>query len=687
MILAVGATSPFVEDLAITVGVAALTSVACRRFGLPSVLGYLLAGLLVGPYLPLPLFADPARTAALSEFGVVLVMFGIGLHFSPRDLTEAIGKAGLVGIVQVSAMLWFGFLLGRAFGWGVLPSVFLGSAVAISSTMVVAKAIDEYGLPTATRELVFGVLVLQDLVAVVLIAALTTVASGAGLEPRELALTTGGLLGFLAVLVIVGQIVVPRALRMVGAMQHAETLIIAAVGLCFAVALLAAKAGYSVALGAFVAGSLTASSGLAPRIEPLVSPIRDLFAAVFFVSVGMMVDPVLVLDIWPLALAVAALVIIGQLVVVSTAAFVAGQGLRRGIQAGLTLGQVGEFSFILTQLAYTSGVADGSIVSIAVVAAIITATTTPLAVRHSDRIAAWIDRKLPHRFHTVAALYQSWIAALVTARKQRRIVGIRRFVRLAIIDAIALVGLVALTRFARGWVIRAGDRIGLGEDTAVIGLGVVVAVISVPFVVGLVRCGRAIGTTLARAALPQQTSGTDLAFAPRRVLVVVIQLATLMVIGLPVLAITGPMLPTWIGAPVLTGFLGFVAVSFWQRANDLDGHVRAGAQAVAELLRRTAGEPESFDAEHIERVLPGLGEIASVRLPAAAPVCGKTLAQIDLRGATGATVIAIDRAGESRAVPSGREPLQPDDVLALVGTPDAITRARAVLLGDAPVAG
>jgi len=683
VIVAAGAMSPFVEDLAVTLGVAAVTSVVFRRLGQPAVLGYLLAGLIIGPYLPLPLFADPARVSALSDFGVVLVMFGIGLHFSPRDLTVAIPKAGLVGLVQVSAMLWIGFVLGRAFGMAVLPSIFLGSAVAISSTMVVARAIEDYPLPDATRELVFGVLVIQDLVAVVMIAALTTVASGAGLEATELAITTGKLLGFLALLVVVGQLVVPRALQMVAAMGHGETLLIASAGLCFGMSLLAAKAGYSVALGAFVAGSLAASSGLSGRIEPLLAPVRDLFAAVFFVSVGMMVDPKVVLEIWYLAVTVAIVVILGQLSIVSVAAFVGGHGLRRALQAGLALGQVGEFSFILAQLGVHSGVADPQLVPLVVVAAVITATTTPLAVRHADRIAAWIDRRLPHRVHTVAALYESWMASLLEARSKRRIVGIRRFVRLALIDAVALIGVVVGSAVSEQHVIDIGAGMGVGEDLAKLALGVVTAVAAAPFFVGLVRCARAIGGTLARAALPRASSGTDLAFAPRRVLIVVLQLAAVIVIGLPVLVITQPMLPAWFGLPAVLVVFGVVAITFWRRADELDGHVRAGAEAVAELLRQTAGAPERFEAEHIERALPGLGDITSVPLSAESPACGRTLAELDLRGKTGATVLAIDREGESRAVPSGTEPLRAGDVLALVGTAKAIALARATLTGHA----
>ncbi len=679
------ATPDFIEDLALALGVAAVTSVLCRRLRQPAVLGYLLAGLIVGPYLSLPLFADPLRIHALSEFGVVLVMFGIGLHFGPRELARAIPKAGLVGLAQVSAMLWIGFVLGRAFGWSTVASIFLGATVAISSTMVVAKATDEHPLGAEVRELVFGVLVIQDLVAVVLIAALTTVASGAGLEAGELLATTGRLLGFLALLVIGGLFVVPRGVRLVARMGHPETLLVAAVGLCFLLSLMAARAGYSVALGAFVAGSLVAESGEGSTVERLVTPLRDIFAAVFFVSIGMMVDPQLALQAWPQVLAIAAVVIGGQLLVVGMAAFLGGHGIRRSVQAGLALGQIGEFSFILAQTGAATGVIDPMLVPALVVVGIITATTTPLAIARADRIAARIDRALPSRVHTVAALYESWIESLRTARVGRRVVGVRRFARLALIDTVALAAIVIGSALARPRLGQALIDVGVGRRLADALLGIATVLVCLPFAVGLLRCVRAFGFTLARLALPESSGGrTDLAIAPRRVLVVFIQLAALMALVLPLLAVTGPFLPPGLGAPVLIAILVVVAVTFWRRADDLVGHVRAGAEVVVEMLRQSAGERESFAAQQPTRTLPGLGEITPVVLDAEVPACGRTLAELDLRGKTGATVLAIERGGEGRTVPSGNEPLRAGDVLALVGTHDAIERARALLRGDAP---
>jgi CPA2 family monovalent cation:H+ antiporter-2 len=415
----------------------------------------------------------------------------------------------------------------------------------------------------------------------------------------------------------------------------------------------------------------------------MVTPLRDMFAAVFFVSVGMMVDPRLALQAWPQVLAIVAVVIGGQLLVVGVAAFLGGHGIRRSVQAGLALGQVGEFSFILAQTGALAGVIDPTFVPAIVVVGIVTATTTPLAIARADRIAARIDHALPSRLHTVASLYQSWLESLRAARTGRRVVGVRRFARLALVDTVALAAIVIGSAFARPLLTEALTELGLGAISTSVLLGVATVIVCLPFAIGLLRCVRAIGFTLARAALPQADSGrTDLALAPRRVLVVVIQLAALMALVLPLLALTGPFLPPWLGAPVLLAILVVVAVVFWRRADDLVGHVRAGAEVVVELLRASAGQQDTFAAQHVEKTLPGLGEITPVVLPAGAPACGRTLAELDLRGKSGATVLAIERGGEARTVPSGNEPLCAGDVLALVGTHDAIERARALLRGD-----
>jgi CPA2 family monovalent cation:H+ antiporter-2 len=300
----------FLRSLTIVLSVAAVTTVVFQRLRQPVVLGYIVAGLIVGPHVPLPLVADRTVVQALSELGVILLMFSLGLEFSLRKLARVGPTAGFTAVLQSGLMTWLGFLVGRAFGWSMLESIFMGAAVAISSTTIIAKVFDEQKIAGRQRELVVGILLIEDLVAVVFLAALTAIATGAGVSAEALAATIGTLAAFLVALLVVGMLVIPRFMRMVVRLERDETTLVASVGVCFLTAWIAHTAGYSVALGAFLAGSLVAESGHAEPIEHLVRPVRDVFAAVFFVSVGLLIDPALAIANWP-AIVVLSLFLIG----------------------------------------------------------------------------------------------------------------------------------------------------------------------------------------------------------------------------------------------------------------------------------------------------------------------------------------------------------------------------------------
>ncbi|HEY7600549.1 MAG TPA: cation:proton antiporter, partial [Candidatus Limnocylindrales bacterium] len=270
----------FLKTLTLVLGVAAVTSVLFQRLRQPVVLGYLIAGLLVGPHVAFPLFADPATIQTLSELGVILLMFALGLEFRLAKLVALAPTAGLTALIQCSFMIWLGFVLGRSFGWTPLESIFTGALLAISSTTIIAKAFDEQRVTGKLREFVVGVLIVEDLIAVLLMAALTAASTGSTLSAGELGLTLARLLGFLVTLVVAGLLIVPRAVQSTLRLGRAETTLVACIGLCFGIALLAQSFGYSVALGAFIAGSLVAESGGEKQIAPLVEPVKDVFAAI-----------------------------------------------------------------------------------------------------------------------------------------------------------------------------------------------------------------------------------------------------------------------------------------------------------------------------------------------------------------------------------------------------------------------
>jgi CPA2 family monovalent cation:H+ antiporter-2 len=381
------------EALAVVLGVAAVTTVLFQRLRLPVVLGYVLAGLLVGPNLALAFVADPEVVRTLSELGVILLMVALGLDLSLRKLIAVAPTAGLTAVVEVNLMLLLGYAAARALGWSPIECLFAGGVVAISSTTIVARAFDEQGIRGPQRDLVIGILLAEDVAAVALMATLTAVASGAGLSAGQLAATVGKLAAFLVALVAIGIAIVPRLVRAVVRLDRPETTLVVSIGLCFAAALLARAAGYSTALGAFVAGVLVSESGQAHKVEPLVLPVRDVFAAVFFVSVGMELDPRVVAGHLPAVIVLTLVVLIGKVAGVAAGAFVTGNGVNRSVRAGLSLAQIGEFSFILAGLGIQFGLLEKHASGLILAGALLSITLNPLVFSGAD----WLIRRLAGR--------------------------------------------------------------------------------------------------------------------------------------------------------------------------------------------------------------------------------------------------------------------------------------------------
>jgi CPA2 family monovalent cation:H+ antiporter-2 len=678
----------FLVALTAVLGVAAVTTVVFQRLRQPVVLGYILAGLIVGPHVPVPLVANVGVVQTLSELGVIMLMFSLGLEFSVRRLVQVGPTAGITALVQCSIMLWIGFVAGRLFGWRPLESVFAGAVIAISSTTIIAKVFDDLGIRGKVRELVVGVLIVEDLIAILLMAMLTALAKGSGLSASALALTVGRLVLFLVVLVAIGMVIVPRTIRWIRRIDRPETTLVATLGICFGVALLAFEVGYSVALGAFIAGSLVAESGEEKHVEQLVQPVRDMFAAIFFVSVGMTIDPAVIgRHGWEVA-ALTGLVIVGKLGSVTFGAFLSGQGTRTSVAAGMSLAQIGEFSFIIAGLGVSLGATREFLYPIAVAVSGITTLTTPWLVRAAGPVASWVDHALPRPLQTVATLYGSWLERLRTSpSRERTAPAVRRIVRVLVVDAALIAVIVIGTSLALDPATRAALELrpGVDPDVARLGLVGVACLVSIPFSAGILRNARRLAVTLAAAALPEHVEGrADLAEAPRRALIVTLQLATVILAGVPVLAVTQPFLRGAPGVAVLGAVLAVLGFAFWRSAANLQGHVRAGAQVIVEALARQAAPgPQQPDAlAPLQDLLPGLGEPVSVRLDPASPVVGRTLAGIDLRGRTGATVLAIWRSEGAVMVPNAEEVLRAGDVLALAGAHEAVAAATELLMAS-----
>lgn len=680
----------FLLALTVVLCVAAVTTVVFQRLRQPVVLGYIIAGLIVGPHVPIPLVADSEVVRTLSEVGVILVMFSLGLEFSLRRLMEVGPTAALTAVVETSLMMWLGFNLAQMFGWSLMESLFLGAIIAISSTTIVAKAFQEQQVVGRRREIVVGILIVEDLIAILLLAALTAIASGSGLAAGQLVVTVGRLAAFLVGLLVVGLLVVPRTVRMINRLNRPETTVVACIGICFALALLANAFGYSVALGAFIAGSLVAESGETERIEQLIEPVRDIFAAIFFVSVGMLIDPALIMKHWPAILALTAVVMGGKIFGVSVGSFLTGAPLRTSIQSGMSLAQIGEFSFIIASLGLTLQATGEFLYPVAIAVSAVTTLTTPWLIRASGPVANWIDRKLPHPLQTFSVLYGSWIEGLRNApRSESNLAQIRRLLRRVLIDAGLFAGIVAGSFSARDKLLGLlREHMDIPEDFGhwlLIGGTVVLAA---PFFLGFIRVGSRLGQTLAETVLPSSGENrVDLAAAPRRLLTITFEIAIVLMVGVPMLAFTRPFLPAGQGGALIALLIAMLGVAFWRSVTNLQGHVRAGAEVIVEALakqsRGRSGHQRNHQLEQVEQLLPGLGSLTAVRLPEGSPAAGQTLLELNLRALTGASVLAITRTdGSVVSPPTAKDVVLTGDLVAMTGTGEAIQAARKLLTGE-----
>jgi CPA2 family monovalent cation:H+ antiporter-2 len=675
------AAALFLRDLAIILGVAALTTVVCGRLRLPLVAGYLVSGVVLGPTAWPDLIKDPATVRVLAEVGVVLLLVSVGLEFRLQRLIRLGPRVGLTALVEVGFMLAVGLAIGKALGWTQLDGLLGAGMVAISSTAVIAKVFDERPVDWRVKDLVFGVLVMEDLVAIVLVAVASAAALGAGLDAKSISSVVIRLTGLLVAVLVVGMLVVPRIIRAVIQLKRTETTLVTAVGLTFTLALVTHGAGYSVALGAFLAGLLMAESGVGHQVGEVIRPVRDLFGAVFFVAVGMLLDVRAALAAWPLVLLFTAVVLVGKVVGVSVGAFLNGFGTRKAIQAGMSMAQIGEFSFILAGLGLASGAGRAPLYPVAVAVALVTAFSTAWLVGRSDRVASWFDRRLPAPLQTFSSLYGAWIESSAA----RRSVGgntqrARKLVRLLVVDTVILAATLILTSIGYRRGIEWLERLGIALDLERILILVAGAVLALPFGFGLMLAVRRLARLVAESAVPPVAPGkVDQGLAPRRLFVISTQIALVLAIGIPLVAVTLPFLPPF-GAPgVVLALLLLLGFSFWRTARDLESHARAGAELVVHVLAKQAAAGDTGQFEVVRGMLPGLGDLAPLRVEPGSEVVGKTLGELNVRGRTGATVVAIARDGEGRAFPKASERLRAGDLIAVTGTHQAITEAEALV--------
>lgn len=401
--------APLISDLAFILVIAGIVTVVFKWLKQPVILGYIVAGIIAGPSITfLPTVTDSANIQTWADIGVIFLLFAMGLDFSFKKLMNVGMTAVIAAITVVCGMMFIGYTAGNAMGFSHMSSIFLGGMLSMSSTAIVFKAFSDMGLMQQKfTGIVLGILVVEDLVAVVMMVILSTLAVSKHFEGAEMLDSIMKLAAFLIVWSVLGIYLIPTFIRRIRSFVSDETLLILSLGLCLGMVMIAVKAGFSSALGAFVMGSLLAETVESGRIIKIVQPVKDLFGAIFFISVGMMVDPAV---IWHYALPILGLtllVLVGQSFFGSFGVLLSGQPLKIAIKSGFSLTQVGEFAFIIASLGVSLNVTDQYLYPVIVAVSVITTFLTPYMIRLSDPVCSFIESRLPQSAKDLIDRYTS----------------------------------------------------------------------------------------------------------------------------------------------------------------------------------------------------------------------------------------------------------------------------------------
>ncbi len=647
---------PLIEDLAIILMAAAFITILFRAIKQPVVLGYIIAGFVVGPhFLWAPTVVDSESVKVWAEIGVIFLLFALGLEFSFKKLASVGAPASITAVVEVVGMVLIGYAVGQLFSWSNIDSLFLGGILAISSTTIIIRAFEELGMKSrGFASLVFGVLIVEDLVAILLMVLLSTVAVSQQFSGTEMFSAAMKLVFFLTLWFVAGIFLIPTFLKRAKPHLQQETLLIVSVGLCFLMVVLASHAGFSPALGAFIMGSILAETVEGHRIEHLIQPVKDLFAAVFFVSVGMLIDPQILTQYAVPIMVITVVTIFGKLVTSSLGALLSGRSLKHSVQAGMSLAQIGEFSFIIAGLGQSLKVTSDFLYPIAISVSAITTFTTPYLIRSSDGLVGVLQNKLPAKWLAAHETFRTASVAVGRTSEWRtfaRALMLKMFANGVVIAALFLIVANYLSPFLVTELSNSFYAHTLSLCAAFILSGPFLWAFAVgkpsgPYAVSLWKERRItsplIVLEVARWLLAIILCGTLAAqIASTRAVVVTV--------GIVLLLLT----------VALSRYFG--PIYLWVER-----------RFVSNLNER------SDTVSKVPNLAPWDAHLVELHLSHGSPLIGKSLASLSVREKYGVTIAMISRGSQLIPAPGRDELLFPGDILQVIGTDEQINRFKAV---------
>ncbi len=642
-----------ISDLAFILLLGAAVTVLFKWIKQPVVLGYIVAGFLASPnFVYLPSVTSEENIDFWAQIGIIILLFSLGLEFSFKKLVNSGGSAVVTALIIVSGMMGVGFIVGQFMHFTTINCLFLGGMLSMSSTTIIIKAFNDLGLRQKKfTSLVLAVLIVEDLFAVVMMVLLSSIAINKTVEGGELLYSILKLVFFLVIWFLVGVFVLPSVFNAWRRFLNSETLLVVSMGLCLGMAVFSVYCGFSLALGAFVMGSILAGTSYAERIESVVTPVKDLFGSVFFISVGMMVQPTIIFQYWGPILILSAVVIVGMIVFGTFGMLVTGQSLKVAIESGFSLTQIGEFAFIIATLGMSLKVLDPTIYPIVVAVSVLTTFGTPYFIKMAPSVYNIVEKHLPKRLHFLIDRYQKE-ASKSNAVTRSWVIMLKRYLWTTLLYSIILIAICILSHnYFMPWL----DQV-IPHWSRLVSTIVTLAVMA-PFLLPLLT------PISGKKAQDKQPLLTTLQTnVPRIVLTIFRELIALLFVIYMV---------TWhysLGIGITVGLLSvlLIGVVFSKRIKDQIDHIEN--KFIDNLnerdLRRTGKNNNVVNDLHM----------AFMTVGNASHFAGQKLMDSDLRKVYGINVVSIQRGAEMIPIPSAKERIYPGDVIGVIGTDDQIER-------------
>ncbi len=657
-----------VRDLAVILISAGIFTIISKALKQPLILGYIIAGFLIGPHVKF--FFNISSAEAVhqwSEIGLIFMMFGLGLEFSFKKLLKVGSGALVTAGTKFVGVFVIGFIVGQALSWTVMESIFLAGLMSMSSTAVVLKSYDDMGLKNKPYAgLVFGTLVVEDLIAILLMVLLSTMAVSNQFAGGELVGALTKLVFFIILVFVVGIYLIPTILKKARKYLNDEILLLVSIGLCFAMVSIASAAGFSSALGAFVMGSILAETMESEHIEHLVSPIKDLFGAIFFVSVGMMIAPEIILHNWFIILILAVLVILTHIVFSAAGILLTGNGFENSVHTGFSLAQLGEFGFIIASVGVSLGVMRDFIYPVIVAVSVITTFTTPYMIRLAGPAYSLLQKKLPEGALNRLNQMERTSNSSAAERSDWHKLLSAYFVRILLYSVI-LVALMIASRTLLEPLVG-----GLLPDLSkfiqnLITVSITLAVMA-PLLYGL-AVNKGSADVYAKRLMKAKPSNSW------PIMGLLLGRFFLAIAFVLVVISTHFDLAGWTALLLILGGVVFFLISrhrVRERSTSMESKFFDNLNAKETLARKNAPVTASIRAK-----MAGYDvHLDKVKVSADSSYIGMMLKEIPIRDESGANVIKITRGNHSILVPDGNEKVYPGDELLTVGTEEQLEALR-----------